>query len=377
MLIHQFRWHRLGGLLRRRRTDHGPAASAPSDRVLSIPSGVGVPLQSAVFTLHVLLVIAVIGLRCSAAEHKSTTWLTGDGLLAALAEPTSVTWEQVPFREYLQQLARAHRVCVFLDRRVDPSQEISFDAKDTALGTALQQLAQQVGARVTLLEAVVYMGPEPAVVKLAAQAAARQREVGRLPGSIRRRLAAQRAWHWDELSVPRQLLGQLAEQGGVTIEGLDQVTYDLWPSADLPKLSWINRLSIVLAGFDLSFAFVANGRDVRVVPYPKSAPDTSMVNIWPALPHAAGKPQPPMLERTRYTMTVAGHPIGAVLKTLEVRSGLTFEVDPAATQKLNEVAKFEVRDATVDQLLDALLGPAGLTFKRRDRQVLVTLRPGR
>ena len=75
------------------------------------------------------------------------------------------------------------------------------------------------------------------------------------------------AWRWDELSEPRQLVGQLAGEAGVTIAHGELIPHDLWPAVDLPPLSWVDRLTLVAAEFDLTFQIGASGQ-VDLVPIP-------------------------------------------------------------------------------------------------------------
>lgn len=372
MLMHHFGWRKLGG-----RFPGDKQATGPTDTVTPDQTGRTGPVgrrscPGAVVGLSVLIVLAVGQWPGSASAQPAVAWKTGDGLRAALAQPAGVTWEHVPLRDHLHQLACAHHVCIFLDRRIDPSQRITFQAQEIPFATALRQLARQIGARVTLLDSVVYLGPEPAVAKLTFVAAARRRDAAHLVRGIRRRVVQRRAWHWEDLTVPRQLVSQLAEQGGVDVDELDRVPYDLWPAADLPKLVWTDCLSLVLAGFDLSFEFTGPGREIRLVPFPETLPPGVPRGNWPTLSKAAGSTHAaPGVDQTRYTMTVAGHPLGAVLKTLETRSGLTFAIDSSAAKKLTTIVKFSVREATLDQLLGAALRPAGLTFQRRGKRIEV------
>ena len=50
-------------------------------------------------------------------------------------------------------------------------------------------------------------------------------------------------------------------------------------------------------------------------------------------------------------------------------------VKPGITNRLNDLVSFQVQDATLDELLRAFLGPAGLSYQI-DEQTLLIL-PGR
>ena len=108
-----------------------------------------------------------------------------------------------------------------------------------------------------------------------------------------------RSSHWDDLTEPRQLVDALAEEAGVEILGVERIPHDLWPAADLPPLSWIDRLTLIAAQFELSFELDKTGRRAQLVPMPEdvavvrsyqAGADAAVVaRRWTkALPNAAG-----------------------------------------------------------------------------------------
>ena len=74
-----------------------------------------------------------------------TTWNTGPRFQQQLQTTVGVSWRRNPMRAALARLAQSQRVAIFLDRRVDPDQPISFSVRDVPLETALEQLARQLG----------------------------------------------------------------------------------------------------------------------------------------------------------------------------------------------------------------------------------------
>ena len=58
---------------------------------------------------------------------------------------------------------------------------------------------------------------------------------------------------WDELAEPRTLLAALARENGLEIEGLDRVPHDLWPAADWPPMSLVDRLTLIAQACVLVF----------------------------------------------------------------------------------------------------------------------------
>ncbi len=78
-----------------------------------------------------------------------------------------------------------------------------------------------------------------------------------------------RPWQWDELAEPRGLVQELAREASVQIAGLDTIPHDLWPAANLPSLAWTDRMTLVLAGFGLTFQWQDQPDHIRLVPLPQ------------------------------------------------------------------------------------------------------------
>src|SRR5205807_7826218 len=74
---------------------------------------------------------------------------------------------------------------------------------------------------------------------------------------------------WNDLDRPADLIVQLGQQYSLVIEGGDQVPHDLWAGAVLPEASAVEALSMVLAQFDLTFAWIDHARGVRIEPIPE------------------------------------------------------------------------------------------------------------
>ena len=62
-----------------------------------------------------------------------------------------------------------------------------------------------------------------------------------------------------------ETIHHLATEAGVDITPLDLIRHDLWPAADLPPLSWTDRLTLIANEFDLTFEIV-DGAHVRLAP---------------------------------------------------------------------------------------------------------------
>src|SRR5207244_7716994 len=90
----------------------------------------------------------------------------------------------LPLREGLDQLSRGYSVAMFLDRRIDPDQLVDYKARDTALESAVQQIAAAAHAETAAIGSVVYVGPRETASQLATMAAMRRQDVAGLPNDI-------------------------------------------------------------------------------------------------------------------------------------------------------------------------------------------------
>ena len=365
-----------------------------------------------------LLALACLGVL---ANHPGTAgaaapplWKTDAAFQRALtARFGVVNWpEGSRLSDQLQRLAEWQRVAIFLDRRIDPSTPIELTVRQVTLAELLEQLATQSGAVTAHIGSVVYIGPRDTIAGLPLIAQQRAREVRALPGNSGRPLLASRRWGWDELAEPRALLAELAGEAGVVIEGIDEIPHDLWPKTDLPSLSWSDRLSIVLAGFGRTFELAERGNTVRIVPMPEQTLVTrsystalSQMNFDRIARQFSGaeversrdgitlKGTVEQHDRLRRLLTRAGatkrtrgappetvhslrvtqQPIGAILKTLEQQLQLRVEYGAGVAEKLQTRVTFDLRDVSLDKLLEATLAPASLTARREGDMIHIEI----
>ena len=348
-----------------------------------------------------------------------TTWNTGPKFQQQLQTTVGVSWRHNPMRAALARLAQSQRVAMFLDRRVDPDQLISFSVHDVPLETVLEQLARQLGIGVCHVGPVIYFGPTEVAEKLATLATIKNQQSQQFPRESRDRWRPRQAWQWDDLATPRELVGQLAQKTGIEILAADVIPHDLWAAADLPPLTFAERLTLLVAGFDLSFESVDDGRSVRLVPMPRHVamertykvgrrPKQLAREIAQRLPtvridaakgeisvsarleeHRAiqrlikgrsVKRQSGTRRRKRlagdddgnaYTLTVKDRAVGPLVKGLARRFGWEVKFDPEAAALLEWHVTFSVKDASQDELLHSVLDPVGLSYRLKNNTLEV------
>jgi hypothetical protein len=353
----------------------------------------------------------------SADARTPAHWATGSTLQQRLDGPVDIVWAETPLRRAIRGLSLAEGVAILIDRRVDPDQKLDAQFSATPLRAALQEVAESRGLGVSLFGPLVYLGPPEAAARLRTISALRDADVRRLPATAAEKFQRMKPLAWDDLATPRDLLKEIAQQGGLGIAGLELVPHDLWAAGDLPPLSLADRLTLVAAEFDLTFDIDAAGTAVRLTPLPKRV---AIVRDYPGggdaeataqrfaalAPHAeikvahgrvyvrgtiedhelitqpqqaAATPKPspsPAHERLslkRFTLTVTKKPVGPLLEQLARQLKLELAVDKEAIDKagisLDQRVSFSVKEATVDELFHAVVKPAGLKARRHGNVV--------
>jgi hypothetical protein len=269
-------------------------------------------------------------------------------------------------------------VAVLIDRRVDPDRKLELTLAHLTLQEVLRQLAEQQGQEISVLGPVVYLGPPEAALRLRSLSALRHKEVRAAGPLVARKFLATERLRWPDFATPRELLSQLAGAGGFEIAGLEQIPHDLWAETDLPALSLVDRLSLIAIQFDLTFEIGPGGRQVRLVPIPEDVAAVREEAIA-ASRHPRSSPPPKPSPRkppeTRFTVTSAKGPLGHLLKELAAKLQLELRIDEEALEdagiSLNDPVSFSVNNGTIDELLEAVLAPAGCTFRREGSSVEV------
>lgn len=357
-----------------------------------------------------LAVCSPCGSAPAAEETAPTMWKTGQELERQLETAVGITWAGNPLRHAVGNLARSQQVAIFLDRRVDPDQEVQFSVNDVALRQVLQRLAAELKLGICRVGPVSYLGPKSAADALGTLAAIKDEQSRSLPVDVRGRLARTKPLRWAELSTPRELLGQVTQEAGFRLAGLEQVPHDLWPAVDLPSLTLTQRLSLLLSGFDLTFEVSEDGRTIQLTPLPTNRvfersytvtsqhaseleqlarrfPQASLTRepgkvlvagtlevheavrelLTPKRPVPPPRTKPTGKADSTWTLKVENKPIGAVAKTIATRLQCQLEYDPQLRSKLEQLVSLDLKNVTLEELLHAALSRAGLTYQLEEK----------
>lgn len=345
---------------------------------------------------------------------QETDWETGSRLQRVLAEEDRLSLRDQSLRDGLATLEQVYRVCIFLDRRVDPNRRMSVSSPAISLRDRVALIAESAELETALLEWGIYVGPPDTAQRLATLTALQQQRVRGFDRNLQRRLMAERPLKWPRLAQPQPIVESLAQAYQIRLQGIDEIPFDVWAERSLPEMDFPSALTLLLAGFNSTFEWLEVGQSAAVVPFP------SKVSLQEVYRLPVGR-QPPLAQwRQQYDGAtfvakvrelqvdgpisahravkdwISGRPTrttsrtnGEKRLTLKIGSAtlkqatdylakelkIEFEFSGEAEKKLGERIALEVTDASLEELLRELLDPLELTFKIDGSKVQVSAKP--
>ncbi len=363
------------------------------------------------------------------AETAPVHFASGAAFRKVVEQPITATWENVNLRTIVRAIEGAKHVAILCDRRIDPTAELFVSASGEPLGDFLERLAAGSQAGGTVVGNTMYLGPRATAARLRTVVALRKLELLEkslgAPESRRNELTRASTIRWDDFDKPADILARLAEKYSLAVEGAEMIPHDLWAGAVIPEATPIEALSLVLAQFELTFAWTDRGEAIRLESLPErvvieqvhSAPRgksaaAALADWNEKLPElearveagkivvsgtveiqemidrlrrggtlpekkAAMREDAPLkpLQFERYTLTMRNTPAKLLLKKLESPASgkLRFEYDEdefkAANITFDKLLSFDAKNATIEELLKATFEPLGVTFELVDRTV--------
>ncbi len=183
-----------------------------------------------------------------------------------LAQRITATWQGQQLGTALERLASTRQAPLWLDRRVDPRQRVDVQFTDVPFAQALAKLTEQHSLGVTQLDSVIYVGPRKTARGLATLARRARAALAQAPAALRKQWLRAAPSSWPRLTQPRALLKELLAQAGIELVDDKLVAHDLWQARELPPMALVDRVVLILAGFDLTCEISSDGKTWRGVP---------------------------------------------------------------------------------------------------------------
>jgi hypothetical protein len=363
-------------------------------------------------SLTVMVILAVWVPLQIRAQEPSVPLKYGRDYRLALDANTSATWQAVPLQQGLQSLSESHQVAIFLDRRIDPDQRIDFVCHDESLQQFVIQLAAEIGCGVCLEANVIYFGPPETTDTIPVLLQFQRRRIDGFSQAEKRVLLAAKTLEWPLLAQPQQIVRQCISQYSIKQSQLDKIPHDLWNAGRLPANVLHEQLTLLLAGFDLTFSI--DGLDSihvietpfdRAIPFEYSVqgnqlqllktlsanmPQASFdfqsghVNVTASLsehaviyqqlnPLVVKKSRKPEGARDVFTLNVTAA-AGSVLATIAKHLDLQLEYDADVKRRLAENVKISATQAPIDEVLRQALDSLDLTYRIEDGKLKIELK---
>lgn len=311
---------------------------------------------------------------------------------ADLDAPMTATWSGIGLREWAGRVGDTAGLPVIVDRRLDPDAAIRLECRDEPLLDVLERGAAQAGGEVAALASSIRIVPRGMAAVPVRAEAARVARVASLPARQRSVLDKPLVWRWPAGTRPRDLVAAAATEAGISLEGIALVPHDHLPATSLPEMTLAEGLDMLLCPFDLRVEWqaasaaagtpdsrVPTGRIIAIdAGLPASATTTAAggreAGGREAGSREAGKspgrrsPAGPKLPAGKQTFSLqVAAPLEELLAAIAARLGLKLDLDRESLTGSGvapgEIVRATVKDASRDELLDAILDPLDLTWK--------------
>ncbi|MEX2287918.1 MAG: hypothetical protein WD648_12565 [Planctomycetaceae bacterium] len=370
-----------------------------------------------------LLVLLLAGADPDVALHPpQPRRLVDASFQRALRAPISGSWNNVELRRILRGIADERNISILVDRRIDPTTVRSVDLNNVPLVQGLETIASGSRATICTTDSTVVIGPPASLSKLRTLIQIRDDEMfasaSHVSETRRFELVKPTTIHYGDLESPRGLVGRIAGDYALAVDGLEKIPHDLWAGATLPEVDAVTALSLVLNQFDLTFEWTNAGRGIRIVPVPdvvaiervytprnqspaeaaeawknqieglttavkgrqvivsgtveQHAAVAALLNPGRKVGSTPTPPRPVPLSRQRFTLTLQRISVEVLMTKLEDK-GIHFDFDrealTAAGIDLKTPISIDVKQAPADDFFHAIFDPLKLSFTIDDSTV--------
>lgn len=368
--------------------------------------------------LRSVLLLFVLGMpfptACSTEAADPVKYLTESEFEAAIQRPLQVNGDAAQLRNYLQRLSQVKQVAILLDRRIDPSQRIEINIAAEGFTNGIQQLVAPVGCDTSVVADTIIVGPTESVRFLRTRLEFARDELDEeveLSPKQQFNLLRRYPLTWERLTTPREILQLISDRYHIGIENLNEVPHDLWSAGTIAYPNFVEGMLIVLAQYELSFAWLDENH-IRIVPeipdvginqghkpkgmslkealalvkqkfpnlvmrpYQGTVLFTGTVEEHEEVAYLVGEKLRPKVKEShqpsaklrdlRFTFRMVDKPFGSLMATLQ-QQGVDVRYDAeqinAANINLATEMSLELNEATIDQLLEKSCEKVGLTYR--------------
>jgi len=369
----------------------------------------GLGLRLAMMLAVTFVVIGPSGTCFGLITQVNNDWHTGKRLDRFNQTSVSGSWTDTPIRDALNSFSKSQKVGLFLDRRIDPSKLVNIAASNISPEGFLWQIAESQQIGVCRVADLYFFGPPKTAACLPTIWGQMESQSGRQRRTFEVQWEKKSPLRTSSVVVVKQLLEQLATEHQFKIENPEVIPHDVWAQFELPPTSLAGRVGIVLAGFDKWFERSKDGKSIRIIDFPKieiaslkiesladpRATSEEMKLEFPELKitgtskrlTASGPPlQIARLRRAliksqsveaaapdaiRFKLNTQA-PRGSILATVAHQLNKKLKFSPEIQQMMQAEIQIQIKDATLNQLLDETLKGTELKYELTDTELVIS-----
>ncbi len=347
----------------------------------------------------------------SATAHRPFT--------SSISLRVSALWKGQSLGLVLDRLTTTQGITFWIDRRIDIQQSVDLHVREMALGEVLDVLTKDRSLGWFNLGSVCYIGPRAAAQEIATLLQLAKKPLERMPIAKKKIWTQKEAVSWPRLSEPRLLLSSWLDEKGISLKNPALITHDLWPAKQLPPISLIERVVLLLNGFDLTCQISPDGDQCTVIPIDRplsithsyevdgnasaiieqmkrEAPQLKISQrgkellasgVWEdhlKLRKLLYRERPstrdkelelPNSSRQLFSLRLQNQPLGNVVSRITQQVGLDLEWDEPLLISRDGVQDLlvscDVQEVELPALLRSLLEPVGIDFRLEDGKVFL------
>jgi hypothetical protein len=324
----------------------------------------------------------------------------------------SAAWQGQELGTVLERLASTQGVTIWLDRRVNPQQQVNARHSNATLRAILDQTTTEHALGWSLFGEVIYVGPPKSANDLATLAARARHSLDDTSADYRNRWLSTEPTNWPRLSIPQEILSQWLANAEIKFTNPEVLPHDLWDAYSLPPMNLADRVVLLLIGYNMTCEITPNGRSCRIVSIARpvlitekhnagnksrkviaafqddknveirrSGRQLTVTGRWEDQQRVAEiiagsdlrKPPPNQSTRAsgqRFSLKLENQPVGKVIDQLAAQLGLNVAWEQQLlvgdTDLRQMQVSCEVIDGDFNKLLESVLTPAGLSYRLND-----------
>ncbi len=333
---------------------------------------------------------------------SSTQWLQGRQLAKNQAAPVSASWTQSPIREQLSQFSIQRKRPIFLDRRVDPTTQLTLQFSNQTTDQIAWATASSQGLGVVRVGDLLYVGPKESAARLPWVI---KRVRKSLSSKDRKFWNSKTELRWEQATTTLQIANWFKSKG---VNFHEAIPHDVWPAGDWPRLTLLEQMSLFLIGFDTDFEIAADGRTVKLLALKRIKDQTikirsprdgsvdpaeiaqkistlkvrrggkmvsitgdvvSLLEFDALMVSAQNASVVPATEKT-LTMTAEGRRRD-ILAEIAKQTGRELILSDIAARSLDEKIRVKLERATLEATLDACIDGSPLAYQADDKSLRI------